>query len=65
MGQSFTPELIRLLKAAGCVFVRHGKGDHDIWHSPQSGVTFAVDHKILSRHTANGVLKQAGLPKHF
>jgi uncharacterized FlaG/YvyC family protein len=29
MGQSFTPELIRLLKAAGCVFVRHGKGDHD------------------------------------
>jgi len=65
MGQSFTPELIRLLKAAGCVFVRHGKGDHDIWCSPQSGVTFPVDHKILSRHTANGVLKQAGLPKHF
>jgi hypothetical protein len=24
-----------------------------------------VDHKILSRPTANGVLKQAGLPKHF
>jgi hypothetical protein len=24
-----------------------------------------VHHKILSRHTANGVLKQAGLPKHF
>jgi predicted RNA binding protein YcfA (HicA-like mRNA interferase family) len=65
MGQSFTPELIRLLKAAGCVFVRRGKGDHDIWRSPQSGVTFPVDHKILSRHTANGVLKQAGLPKHF
>jgi predicted RNA binding protein YcfA (HicA-like mRNA interferase family) len=57
--------LIRLLKAAGCVFVRHGKGDHDIWRSPQSGVTFPVDHKILSRHTANGVLRQAGLPKHF
>jgi hypothetical protein len=28
MGQSFTPELIRLLKEAGCMFVRHGKGDH-------------------------------------
>jgi hypothetical protein len=24
-----------------------------------------VDHKILSRPTANGALKQAGLPKHF
>ena len=65
MGQSFTPELIRLLKQAVCVFVRHGKGDHDIWHSPRSGTSFPVDHKILSRHTANGVLKQAGLPKQF
>jgi predicted RNA binding protein YcfA (HicA-like mRNA interferase family) len=65
MGQSFAPELIRLLKEAGCMFVRHGKGDHDIWHSPRSGTTFPVDHKILSRHTANGVLRQAGLPKHF
>jgi hypothetical protein len=26
---------------------------------------FVVDSKILSRHTANGVLKQAGLKKHF
>ena len=43
----------------------HGKGDHDVWHSPQSGTTFPADHKILSRHTANGVLKQAGLPKQF
>ena len=65
MGQSFAPELIRLLKAAGCMLVRHGKGDHDIWYSPQSGVNFTVDHKILSRHTANGVPKQAGLPKKF
>ena len=65
MGQSFTPELIRLLKQAGCVSVHHGKCDHDIWHSPRSGTSFPVDHKILSRHTANGVLKQAGLPRQF
>ena len=65
MGQSFTPELIRLRREAGCQFVRHGKGDHDIWLSPRSETTFPVDHKILSRHTANGVLKQAGLPKQF
>jgi hypothetical protein len=26
---------------------------------------FTVAHKIKSRHTANAVLKQAGLPKHF
>lgn len=65
MGQSFTPELIRLLTEAGYMFVRHGKSDHDIWHSPRSGTSFPVDHKILFRHTPNGVLKQAGLPKQF
>ncbi|MDP1648552.1 MAG: type II toxin-antitoxin system HicA family toxin [Rubrivivax sp.] len=65
MGQSFAPELTRLLREAGCWFVRHGRGDDDIWHSPISGVTFPVDNKILSRRTANGVLKQAGLAKRF
>lgn len=28
MGESFTPDLEKLLKAAGCRFVRPGKGDH-------------------------------------
>lgn len=46
-------------------FERHGKGDHDIWYSPITRIRFVVDSKILSRHTANAVLKQAGLPKKF
>ena len=61
----FAPELKRLLREAGCQFCRHGRGDHDIWQSPINGRRFTVDSKIKSRHTANGVLKQAGLPKHF
>ena len=65
MVSSFTPELKRLLKEAGCRFVRPGKGDHDIWYSPNTGMHFPVDQKIKSRHTANAVLKQAGLPKAF
>jgi len=65
MGQDFTPERIRLLKAAGRSMVRHGKGDHDIWESPINGRRFPVDGKILSRHMANTVLKQAGLPRSF
>jgi len=65
MGISFTPELIRLLSAAGCYFERHGKGDHDIWFSPITQLRFPVDSKIKSRHTANAVLKQAGLKKAF
>jgi hypothetical protein len=61
----FTPELKRLLREAGCRPVRQGKGDHEIWQSPISGKRFPVDSKILSRHLANAVLKQAGLPKRF
>ena len=63
--ESFTPELKRLLQGAGCSFVRHGKGDHEIWFSPMMRVNFVIDNKIKSRHTANAVLKQAGLPKQF
>ncbi len=65
MGNSFTPELIRILREGGCRFERPGKGDHDIWFSPHTQVRFPVDNKIKSRHTANAVLKQAGLPKRF
>lgn len=63
--KSFTPELKRLLEQAGCAFVRQGRGDHEIWESPISKIRFTVDNNIKSRHTANAVLRQAGLPKHF
>jgi len=65
MGSNFSVELKRLLSQAGCYFERPGKGDHDIWYSPITKVRFPVDSKIKSRHTANAVLKQAGLPKQF
>ncbi|MDX1998000.1 MAG: type II toxin-antitoxin system HicA family toxin [Thermoanaerobaculia bacterium] len=65
MGSSFTPELRRILQSAGCHFERPGKGDHEIWFSPISNRRFVLDGKILSRHTANAVLQQAGLPKQF
>jgi hypothetical protein len=61
----FTRELKRILTEAGCSRVRSGKGDHEIWFSPHSQQNFPVDADIKSRHTANGVLKQAGLAKAF
>jgi len=42
-----------------------GKGDHEIWFSPITKRNFPVDGKILSRHTANAILKQAGIAHHF
>ena len=61
----YSPEVKRILRDNGCRFDRAGKGDHEIWFSPLTKRKFPVDHKILSRHTANAVLKQAGIPKAF
>lgn len=59
------PALAALLKAAGCERIRHVKGDHEIWTIPLTAKPFTVERGITPRHTANGVLKQAGLPKAF
>ena len=61
----YTRALKQHLREAGCQFERQGKGDHEIWYSPITNIRFVVDNHIKSRHTANAVLKQAGLPKKF
>ena len=65
MGSNLYPELARLLKNAGCSFVRQGKVSHEIWYSPKVNRNFAVPRNTRKPHTANGVLKDAGLPKEF
>ena len=57
----FQRKVRELLKEYGCSFVRHGKGDHDIWHSPITGRNFPVDSRIKARPVANMILKQAGI----
>ena len=61
----FSKDLVAKLREAGCCFERQGKGDHEIWYSPITKIRFVVDQRIKSRHTANAVLRQAGLPKSF
>ncbi len=55
----------KLLNNNGCRFIRHGKGDHDIWYSPITNRHVTVDGKIKSRHTANAIMKQSGIDFHF
>jgi hypothetical protein len=62
---TFEKKVVSLLRAHGCVFVRHGKGDHDIWFSPATNRHFTVDGRIKSRFTANAVMRQAGVKFHF
>ncbi|MBI3898815.1 MAG: type II toxin-antitoxin system HicA family toxin [Gammaproteobacteria bacterium] len=61
----YTPELKKILTAAGCYKEKQGKGDHETWYSPITKIRFTVDNNIKSRHTANAALKQAGLEKKF
>jgi hypothetical protein len=65
MAPQFDGPLRDLLRAAGCELVRQGRGSHEIWRSPITNRNFAVPIGIPSRHTANGILRQAGLPKAF
>jgi hypothetical protein len=61
----YAARLKRLLRQAGCRLERQGKGDHEIWYSPITNRRFPVDNRIKSHHTANGILRQAGLDKAF
>ncbi|MGV7078476.1 type II toxin-antitoxin system HicA family toxin [Testudinibacter sp. P80/BLE/0925] len=56
-------DLIKELKAIGCYFVRHGKGDHQIWFSPRTGKTFPLPHPVkdLKIGTLKSIKKSAGL----
>ena len=45
----YEKKIRKLLAEHGCYLVRHGKGDHDIWHSPIN----------------NAILKQSGIDYHF
>ena len=65
MARGFYRLIVEMLKRHGCYFKRQGPGDHEMWFSPISGRTFPVDRHCMSRHTANGVMKQAGIEHKF
>ena len=57
----YTKQVLKMLSDNNCYFVRRGKGSHNIWHSPIMNRSFTVVTKIENRHTANGILKDAGI----
>lgn len=64
MPQDFYQELSALLHAAGWRRAETAKGSHEKWRHPDKAHVVIVP-RSKSRHTANAVLKQAGLPKAF
>jgi len=55
--------IIQLLKLAGFAYMRQGKGSHEMWGKGKTLVT--VPRNCDSRHTANAVMKQAGIDHRF
>src|SRR5699024_333014 len=56
-------ELRKLLMQAGCRKIREGKGSHEIWQSPITGIKFVVPHpkKSLPIGTVRSIRKAAGI----
>ncbi|MBX2834758.1 MAG: type II toxin-antitoxin system HicA family toxin [Micavibrio sp.] len=61
MAKGYYRDLIKILKKHGCYFARQGKGDHEYWFSPLVGKHVSVDVGGKSKHTANRILKDAGI----
>ena len=57
----YTRRVKKILSENGCVFVRHGKGDHEIWRSPVTNKIIVVDGRITKRTSANETIKKAGI----
>ena len=61
----YEKRVCNILSQNGCTFVRHGKGDHDIWYNPISGRHMTIDTKIKSPHTANTIMRQSEINYKF
>lgn len=64
MPKDFYLDIIKHLRGAGFAQVPGGKGSHEKWRNEALGLTVIVA-RAKSRHTANEILKAAGLPKAF
>lgn len=59
----YEQQVKEVLKAHGWRFLKHGKGSHDIWTDGRR--TVSVNKCCKSRHTANGIMKSAGIRHKF
>ena len=55
--------IIEALRKQGFSLVRSGKGSHEIWG--KGSINTTVPFNCPSRHTANEIMKQAGISHRF
>lgn len=64
MPEGFYKEIIAQLKRAGYRRGQGGKGSHEKWIAPD-GMRVLVPRSTKSRHTANAIMKNAGIDHKF
>lgn len=60
MAETFYQIVTRELKDLGFSYEKAAKGSHEKWMSRTTGKTLILPRRLRSRHTANGILKEAG-----
>ena len=63
MADGFYDEVVDEIRRRGFAFWKSAKGSHQKWRNADTGVILIVPRKLKSRHTANGILKDAGSDK--
>lgn len=56
-------QVAAMLIQHGFFLSRQGKGSHQMWSNGKCSVTVSVT--VASRHTANAIMKQAGIAHRF
>jgi predicted RNA binding protein YcfA (HicA-like mRNA interferase family) len=63
MVKGYYEDVTRLLAAAGWRFSSSAKGSHEKWAKASEFEKLIVPKNLMSRHTANGILKSAKIEK--
>ena len=62
---SFYADVRTILRDLGFELHRQGKGSHEIWRHPTTGVSVSVPRNLKSKNTANSILKHVGSDHKF
>ena len=63
MASNYYKQVVDAVREQGFRRIRQGKGSHEIWSRASTERKLSIPGKLRSRHTANGILKDAGCSK--
>jgi predicted RNA binding protein YcfA (HicA-like mRNA interferase family) len=64
MPKGYYKDVTAMLKENNCILIRQ-KGSHQFWLNQNTQKSFTVSTNLKSRHTANAIMKQAGINYRF